>query len=77
MGGVGKTQLALRCALDSRANFQTILWISVATKMSLDQSFGKAAIGLGLVQKSHRGQNETSATARVKDWLLDSANGRF
>ena len=75
MGGVGKTQLALRYALDSKKNFDTILWIAAENSMSLEQSFREAAIGLGLNRDSSDGTQQVSATARVKDWLSDQKNG--
>lgn len=77
MGGVGKTQLALRYALESKKIFDTVLWIAADTSMSFDQSFREAAVGLGLSQESSDGSNELSATARVKDWLSDPNNGKI
>lgn len=76
MGGVGKTQLALRYALDSKKHFDTILWISADTTLSIDQGFRDAAICLGLHQQSSSGVNELSATARVKEWLSDRSHGK-
>lgn len=77
MGGVGKTQLALCYALESKTMFDKILWIDAETSMSLDQSFKEAAVGLGLRQESSDGSNELSATARVKDWLSDPNDGEI
>ena len=76
MGGVGKTQLALRYALNSKKEFDTILWIPADTSLSLDQGFRDAALCLGLSQESNDGASELSATARVKDWLSDRDNGK-
>lgn len=77
MGGVGKTQLALRYALESKKIFDIIIWIAADTSMSIDQSFREAAVGLGLSQESSDGSSELSATARVKDWLCDPNNGKI
>ena len=76
MGGVGKTQLAMRYTLSSKEHFDTILWIPADTRLSIDQGFRDAAISLGLSQESSDGASELSATARVKDWLLDRNHGK-
>lgn len=76
MAGVGKTQLALQYALNSKKNFDVILWIAADTTMSLDQSFREAATGLGLNRETPDGSNEQAATARVKEWLSDPTNGK-
>lgn len=75
MGGVGKTQLALRYALESKKRFDTILWIAADTIMSLESSFRDAAEALGLSQGSNDGTSNLSTVVRVKDWLSDSRNG--
>lgn len=76
IGGVGKTQLAARYALDSKKHFDTILWIPADSRLALEQGFRDAALCLGLSQESNDGASELSATARVKDWLSDQNQGK-
>jgi hypothetical protein len=77
MGGVGKTQLALRYALEAKKVFDTILWIAADTKMSLENSFRDASEALGLTQGGQGGTSSLSAVARVKDWLSSERNGEI
>lgn len=55
---MGKTQLALCYALESKMILDAVLWIDADTSMNFDQSFKEAAVGLGLSQESIAGRNE-------------------
>ena len=77
MGGVGKTQLALHYALESKRRFDTILWIAADTTLSIENSLRDATEALGLSQSSNNGTKNLSAVSLVKDWLLDLRNGKY
>ena len=69
MGGVGKTQIALRYALDSRRHFETILWISAENAIQNLNSFRDIARHIGLLQTDEEMKDAMSAMTKVKDWL--------
>ena len=50
MGGVGKTQVALRYASYSRTKYDAVLWVSADNPMTIAQSFRAVAKSLGLVE---------------------------
>ncbi|KAL9023728.1 MAG: hypothetical protein Q9196_007016, partial [Gyalolechia fulgens] len=72
MGGVGKTQVALRYASISRQRFQTILWVSADSNIQLLQSFREIANRLGLVQTHEETEDAMSAMTKVKTWLTEA-----
>ena len=73
MGGVGKTQIALRYASTSRERFQTILWISADNNIQLSQSFRDVARHLGLVNTDEESEDAMSAMMKVKTWLIEAS----
>lgn len=72
MGGVGKTQVALRYASMSRQRFQTILWVPADSNVQLLQSFREIANRLGLVQTREETEDAVSAMMKVKTWLTEA-----
>ena len=72
MGGVGKTQIALQYASDSRQLFDTILWVSSEKAIRISQSFRDIARHTGLVQSDAETEDATASIMKVKDWLLDT-----
>lgn len=49
-GGIGKTQIANEFVYRLRSKFEVILWISAASRRDIAQSFGQAAVALGLIE---------------------------
>ncbi|KAL8736414.1 MAG: hypothetical protein Q9166_000206 [cf. Caloplaca sp. 2 TL-2023] len=74
MGGVGKTQIALRYASISRQRFQTVLWVSADSNIQLLQSFREVAKRLGLVQAHEETEDAMSAMMKVKTWLTEASH---
>ena len=77
MGGVGKTQIALTYASNSKKNYEVILWIAADTSISLEQSFREAAQALGLVLNDDEAQDGLAAILKVKSWLTESSRSLF
>ena len=77
MGGVGKTQLALRYANGSKKEYDAVLWISADNTLSIEQSFRDVAQALGLVHADEEGMGALSATAKVKNWLSEGGESEF
>ncbi|KAL8781443.1 MAG: hypothetical protein Q9213_005995 [Squamulea squamosa] len=73
MGGVGKTQVALRYASSSRQCFQTILWISADSNIQLLQSFREVASQLGIIQAHEATEDAMAAMMKVKTWLSEAS----
>ena len=73
MGGVGKTQIALHYANNSRDSFDAILWISADNSIKMAQSFLEVAQRLELVSNSEEAQDSAAARAKVKKWLAQTS----
>ena len=73
MGGVGKTQIALRYANQSRDSFDVILWISADNSIKMAQSFLEVAQRLGLVNDSEEAQDSAVARSKIKTWLAQTS----
>lgn len=72
IGGVGKTQIALQYAKQSRNIYNTILWVAADNTISVGQSFRDIACSLGLVENDDEIQDAVKATLKVKKWLLET-----
>lgn len=77
MGGVGKTQIALTYARNSKKNYEVILWIAADNSISLEQSFREVAQTLGLVLTEEGAQDGLAAILKVKSWLTESSKSTF
>ena len=73
MGGVGKTQIALHYAADSRENYDSKLWVSADNTVRMSQSFGEIALRLGLVVSGEENEDAMSAMMKVKQWLIETS----
>ena len=73
IGGVGKTQIALQYAKQSRDIYKTILWVAADNSFSVGQSFRDIACSLGLVQNDDELQGAVEAVMKVKKWLLETS----
>jgi hypothetical protein len=69
LGGIGKTQIAMRFVNDAKANqeFRAILWARSDTRSKLAHDFQKFAIKLALVEANSSDQNE--AREVLKNWF--------
>ena len=72
MGGVGKTQIALQYANQSRELYRVVLWIAADNVINMGQSFRDIAEGLGLLQNDKEKQDTAAATLKVKNWLTNT-----
>ncbi|KAJ5092020.1 hypothetical protein NUU61_006890 [Penicillium alfredii] len=68
MGGVGKTQIALRYASVSREKLDAIFWISAESSVTIGQSFREIAKTLGLI-KPDTETDDNAVMLEVKQWL--------
>ena len=73
MGGVGKTQIALHYAADSREHYDSTLWISADNTVRMSQSFGEIALRLGLIDPGEENEDTMSAIMKVKQWLIETS----
>ena len=72
-GGVGKTQIALQYAKQSRDKYQAILWVAADNSISVGQSFREIACNLGLVEDDDEIQDAIRAILKVKKWLSETS----
>ena len=72
MGGVGKTQIALHYANNSRDSFDAILWISADNSIKMAQSFLEVAQRLELMSDGKESQDSAAARSKVKTWLAQT-----
>ncbi|KAI1119701.1 hypothetical protein F5Y10DRAFT_291536 [Nemania abortiva] len=68
LGGVGKTQIALKYIYDHFDQFQAILWMQSDTHQKLAQSYINAAKSLELEHEDSQRDADAVATV-LKDWL--------
>ena len=69
MGGVGKTQIALKYVASNRQQFNTIIWISAGSSIQISQSFRDVAGRLGFSGNDQETEDTMAAVMKVKDWL--------
>ena len=69
MGGVGKTQIALRYATIHRDSYDAILWISADNSIKMAQSFLEVAHRLQLIPDRQEAQDSSAAISKLKIWL--------
>ncbi len=67
MPGVGKTQLALQYAALHRQDYAAVLWVSAATRATLQSEFAALAGVLNLPEQNEADQ--AKAIAAVRRWL--------
>lgn len=72
MGGVGKTQIALRYANASREKFDAVFWISAENPVTIGQSFREITKILGLI-KPDAETDDNAVTLAVKQWLSSTS----
>ena len=72
MGGVGKTQIALKYANESRVKFGCVFWISAENLVTIGQSFREIAKRLGLIRPDTE-TDDNSVMLEVKQWLSSTS----
>lgn len=75
MGGVGKTQIALRYANACRDRYDSVLWVSAESTISIAECFKNIAKTLGIVQPDSE-IDDDSVISKVKAWLSATGKGR-
>ncbi|KAK3395941.1 hypothetical protein B0T20DRAFT_49038 [Sordaria brevicollis] len=64
MGGIGKTQIALRFAQKHEDRFDHIFWVDATDRATAEQSYHGIAMALGIQQKTSE-----ESQARVLEWM--------
>lgn len=72
MGGVGKTQIALRYANVSREKFDGVFWISAENLVTIAQSFREITKTLNLIE-SDTETDDNAVLLAVKNWLSSTS----
>lgn len=72
MGGVGKTQVALQYAKQSRPSYNVTIWIAAETSYSIGQSSRDAGLALGLLTTESEHQDLGGAVVRLRNWLKNT-----
>lgn len=75
MGGVGKTQIALRYANACRDKYDAVLWVCAENPISIAESFQNIAKTLEIVQPDSE-MDDDSVISKVKTWLSATGKGR-
>jgi hypothetical protein len=70
MGGVGKTEIAVKYAYSRRSKFDAIFWVTADDKNILTEEFARIAVDLGL-RDDNEIQDLTMARELVKGWLTN------
>lgn len=76
MGGVGKTQIALKYANASREKFDCVFWISAENLVTIGQSFREIAKRLGLI-KPDTETDDNAVMLEVKQWLSSTSESCY
>lgn len=70
LGGVGKTQTALRYVFEHMQDYQVVLWAHADTRGKLLEDFGGFAVQLGLTK---RGDSDHTGRDLLKKWLENAS----
>ncbi|KAK1776794.1 hypothetical protein QBC45DRAFT_204478 [Copromyces sp. CBS 386.78] len=71
MGGIGKTQIALRFAQKHDDKFEQVFWVDATDRATAEQSYHGIAMALGI-----QGKTSDESQANVLSWMA-SANQKF
>jgi hypothetical protein len=80
LGGIGKTQLAIRFARSHKDNFTAIFWLSGKDRGTLLQSLSSVLSRLPGQSQNHKAANEESMEERARHvlrWLALEGNSRW
>lgn len=73
MGGVGKTQVALQYAKQSRDLYDVFIWIGAETSHSIGQASRDSAQALELIQSEAELKDTNAAILKLRNWLRDTS----
>jgi hypothetical protein len=76
LGGVGKTQLAIRYVYLHEADYDAVLWVTADPPSKLAADFADLAQALGLPEASRITDSNEQIRA-VRRWLESPASGRW
>ena len=74
MGGIGKTELAIKFALSQKDVFDAVFWLTAASHSQLAAGFGRIGIELGL-QREDEGMDLESSKELAKAWFQTPRQG--
>lgn len=74
MGGIGKTELAIKFALSQKDAFDAVFWLTAASHSQLAAGFGRIGIELGL-QREDEGMDLESSKELAKAWFQTPREG--
>jgi hypothetical protein len=84
LGGIGKTQLAVKFVKEVADNYSAIIWLDGKTEDTLKQSFALSAKRLykhhpasKVLKRAVESKDIDDAVASVKDWLSAERNHRW
>jgi flagellar biosynthesis GTPase FlhF len=69
MGGVGKTEIALRYAEMHRLKYDAVFWVTANNVISAGQSMRDIAQSLGLIESKQELKDMLGAILKVKNWF--------
>jgi hypothetical protein len=72
IGGVRKTQIALKYTKTSREKFDGVFWILAENSITIGQSFREIAKGLSLIKPDIE-MDDNAVMFEVKQWLLSTS----
>ena len=67
LGGMGKTQIALKYVFQHRSNYPVVLWAHADSRTKLGESFSRFTVELGL--RDAVGSDQNDAREILQDWL--------
>ena len=76
MGGVGKTQIAIRFALIRKEHFNAVFWIQADDRQKLDRDISQIAIYLELVNTVEAEDQVVSRNIAIS-WLSEPHRGSY
>ncbi|KAI9668388.1 MAG: hypothetical protein M1831_001142 [Alyxoria varia] len=72
LGGIGKSQAAIKYAHSFQHIYETVIWISAENEISIAQGCREIARNLGLIQAGEEEQEAAIALGKMRTWLADN-----
>jgi hypothetical protein len=67
LGGMGKTQIAVKYVFSHRDDFRVVLWAHADNRTKLSESYSRFTVELGL--QASIGSDQNTAKEKLKEWL--------